>query len=234
MQDSTPPLTQPLLARGREAEEHGARGRGAAPSPQTKGKALHPRFTDVNQTLKFDKHKLGVFYLLTGVVCLALGILGVSYDTSVERKPILYGMVVLGFALSGYGLHRTFNSGKPLLVISPSGIALDIEFVKTIFVPWQEVHRVQKTSKDTVSVAVSKNFYNRAIHVSNLFLRGPGWSEAFADYGDTVEIRLSSKVVPASVDELLAALDTRWNAFVNTKPDPGKTGNVHARGTSQA
>ncbi len=191
-----------------------------------RGKAVHPRFTDVNQTLQFDKHKIGLFYLFVGLICLGLGILGVSYDTSRERKPILYGMVVLGFALSGYGLHRTFNSGKPLLVLSPSGLALDIEFVKTVFVPWQEVRRVQKTSQDTVSVAVSKNFYNRAIHVSNLFLRGPGWSEAFADYGDTVEIRLNSKVVPAKVDEMLAALEARWNAFGKTMPEPGNKGSA--------
>jgi hypothetical protein len=181
---------------------------------------MHPKFTDANSILKFGREKIGRFFLGLGVVCLTVGILGVSFDTSRERKPILYGMVVLGFALSGYGMHRTFNSGKPLLVISPSGIALDIEFVKTIFVPWQEVRSVQKTAKDTVSVGVSKSFYNRAIHVSNLFLRGPGWSEAFVDYGDTVEIRLSSKVIAASLDEIFVALETRWMAFRNNKPSP--------------
>lgn len=181
---------------------------------------MHPKFTDVNYILKFGREKIGRFFLGLGVVCLAVGILGVSFDQSRDRKPTTYLLVVLGFALTGYGMHRTFDTRRPLLVLSPAGLALDIEWARNFVVPWHEVRSIKKTSQGIVAATVSKDFYDRNIHVANPLLRGPGWGNAFIRSGDSVEIRLSSKVIAASLDEIFTALETRWAAFREKKPAP--------------
>lgn len=179
---------------------------------------MHPKFTDANSILKFGREKIGRFFLGLGVACLAVGIFGVSFDQSRDRKPTTYLLVVFGFGLTGYGMHRTFDTKRPLLVLSPTGLALDIEWTRRFVVPWHEVRGVKKTSQGIVAATVSKDFYDRNIHVANPLLRGPGWNSTFVQTGDTVEIRLNSKVIAASLDQIFTALEARWMTFRNNKP----------------
>lgn len=196
---------------------------------------MHPKFTDVNYTLKFGREKIAWKFLVIGLLCLAFGIYGVSYDDSSNRKLMAWVALVLGFGLSGYGLHHSFNAGKPLAMLSPAGVELHIEWVKTFLIPWHEVRSVEKidvsvparmgstTFKDVTAVVVTKRFYDRVIHVSNPLLRGPGWNNAFIDNGDTVQVALNHAVLPASAEEIYAAVDARWRAFRDRKPAHAKS-----------
>jgi hypothetical protein len=193
---------------------------------------VHSKYTDANYTLKFGRQKVARAFLILGVLCIAIGIFGTSADfIRGHEKYIVYFAFALGVFLTGYGLHHTFNAGTPIAVLSPSGIALDIEWVKNFLIPWHEVKAVEKidvrvptkgwykTYKDVTAVVVSKRFYDRVVHIDNAILRGPGWDHNFIDSGDTVQIALSHAVLPASAVEIFAAVDTRWKAFRDkTKP----------------
>lgn len=193
---------------------------------------VHPKFTDVNYVLKFGREKVLRSFLIIGLLSLAVGIFGASFDLVRENeKYIAYIAFVLGVLLTGYAMHGTFNKGTPIAVLSPSGITLDIEWVKNFLVPWHEVNAVEKidvtvptrgwykTIRGVTAVVVSKSFYDRIVHVDNPILRGPGWDNAFIDNGDTVQITLNHAVLPASAEEIFVAVDTRWKAFRDkTKP----------------
>ena len=187
---------------------------------------MHPKYTDVNYTLKFGRQKVLRHFLVLGVLCLIVGIVGTSWDgVRGKDKYIAYFAFAIGVLLTGYAMHGTFNKTTPIAVLSPSGIVLDIEWVKNFLIPWHEVKAVEKidvqvpprgwhkTISDVTAVVVSKAFYDRVVHVDNPFLRGPGWDSAFIDNGDTVQVTLNHAVLPASADEIFAAVDTRWKAF---------------------
>lgn len=191
---------------------------------------MDPKFTDPNKVLKFGREKVLRSFLVIGLIALAIGIYGVSYDTTRGLKPVAYACFGIGLALCVYAMHGTFNPGKPIAVLSPDGIELDIEWVKTFLIPWHKVKNVDKidvrvptrgwyrTYKGVTAVVIAKSFYEREIHVGNAILRGPGWSNAFIDNGDTVQVALSYAVLPASAEEIFAAVDTRWKAFRDVKP----------------
>jgi hypothetical protein len=193
---------------------------------------LHPKYTDVNHVLKFGRQKVARYFLILGVLCIGVGILGTSSSAfRGHEKYIAYGAFVLGVLLTGYGLHHSLNAGKPIAALSPSGIALNIEWVKDFLIPWHEVKAVEKidirvptkgwytTYKDVTAVVISKSFYERFVHVNNALLRGPGWDHNFIDAGDVVKVALNYAVLPASAEEIYTAVDTRWRAFRhNTAP----------------
>lgn len=191
---------------------------------------MDPKYTDVNRTLQFSRSKILRKFFIVGLLCLGIGIYGSSFDNNPRRKPVAYISFVLGILLTGYALHHTVRPGKPVLVLSPAGIRLDIEWVKTFLIPWDEVRAVRKidvtlptrgwhrTFKDVTAVVVSKAFYDRVIHVSSAFQRGPGWDSAFIDNGDTVDVTLSYLSLPASAGEIYAAVEARWKAFRDKQP----------------
>jgi hypothetical protein len=198
--------------------------------------AVHPKFTDVNYTLKFGRQKVLRSFLVLGVLCLIIGIVGTSYGgLRGTDKYIPYVAFAVGLALTGYAMHGTFNKTTPIAVLSPSGIVLDIEWVKNFLIPWHEVKAVEKidisvptkgwyrTYKDVTAVVVSKTFYDRTIHVSNPLLRGPGWEHNFIDNGDTVQVALNHAVLPATAEEIYAAVDSRWKAFRDKTNPKAKT-----------
>jgi hypothetical protein len=192
---------------------------------------VHPKYTDVNYTLKFGRQKIARYFLVLGLLCLVIGIVGTSTSLARGKEQYLpYIAFVVGVLLTGYGLHHNFNAGTPIAVLSPSGIALNIEWVKDFLIPWHEVKAVEKidvrvptrgwykTYEDVTAVVVSKKFYERFVHVDNVILRGPGWEHNFIDNGDTVQIALNYAVLPASAEEIFAAADSRWKAFRDKKP----------------
>jgi hypothetical protein len=190
------------------------------------GTAMNPIYTDVNYVLKFGRQKVLRSFLVIGLLALAVGIFGASSDFIRDgEKYIAYVAFALGVLLTGYAMHGTFNKTTPIAVLSPSGIALDIEWVKNFLIPWHEVKAVEKidvrvptrrwyrTIKDVTALVVSKSFYDRIIHVDNPILRGPGWNNAFIDNGDTVQVTLNHAILPASAEEIFVAADARWKAF---------------------
>lgn len=194
---------------------------------------MHPKYTDANYTLKFGRQKVARHFLIIGVLGIGVGILITSSDAfRGNEKYMGYFLFALGALLTGYGLHHSFSAGTPIAVLSPSGVTLDIEWVKNFHIPWHAVKAVEKidvrvptkgwytTYKNVTALVVSKKFYESFVHVENPILRGPGWEHNFIDNGDTVQIALNYAVLPASAEEIYAAVDVRWKAFRDKKPAP--------------
>jgi hypothetical protein len=190
--------------------------------------------TDPNRTLRFHATKVGRWFLGCGLVGLAAG--GVLFwlqpaDFNAFEWFMLYATLLVSPVATLYGLHRWLGRGRPMLVLSPAGLRLHIDFVKTIDIPW---HAVQGVTKDTITgsfrgrpvqfndvtvVHVSKEFYDRHIHIGSWLLRGPGWHHNFIPKGDVVQVALHHAAMNATSAELYTAAETRWRAFRDVKPD---------------
>lgn len=190
--------------------------------------ALPREITDVHRTLAYGRHKVNRKFLFMGAVLLALGLLLLqlprsSFDT--YDRVMLVFTFLLGGGMTLYALYRSLFPGKPMLVLSPEGIRLHIEWVKDIVIPWREVRGV-----DSVDISgrfrgrlvhfpgvtvflVSRAFYDKYIHVGSWLLRGPGWDSNFIAKDGLVQVALHHEVLPATARELRTAVETRWLAF---------------------
>ncbi len=192
---------------------------------------MDPKYTDPNYVLKFSRAKLGQKYFIIGAISLAFGILFINFGGKPDIAFVGYVLIALGFAICMYEMHRYFHPGKPILTLAPDGLRFNIEWVKELFVPWHEVKALRsitvadRTSRspfpskfDNVTALVLTNeFYERAIHVNNLLLRGPGWGNMFIadERNNVMQFALHHAVLPVTAEELYAAVEARWSAFRN-------------------
>lgn len=197
------------------------------------------KVTDVQKTLSYGSGKMGRTFLRLGLTALAasgvLVFLQPSDFSKFEWAMTYFGLAV-GAACALYGLDRWLRP-KPLLVLSPRGVQITLDTLKTFLIPWDEVKGVEQTDITgtyrgrTVTVIgvtvvlVSRAFYETHIHVDSLVLRGPGWEFHFIPKGDLVQVALHHENLPASAIELREAVTFRWNAFRDAKPVP-----AHATG----
>ena len=184
--------------------------------------------TDVRQVLRYGREKVNRKWLAIGLVLLAIGV-GFAFWQPGGFKEYDWFMtglsIVLGVFMTGYALFRMLAPGKPLLALSPDGLRLTIEWVKTIRIPWHEVRgvdtiditgRIRGTRLDyhgVTVVLVSQAFYDRHIHIKSWFLRGPGWDMNFIPKGRLMQVALHHEVLPVEAHELRAAVEARWLAF---------------------
>ncbi len=185
---------------------------------------MDPKFIDVNQTLSFGKEKqawklaaFSGFGLAIGIFCIYTG----------DRDLMLPGWVCIAVCgpITAFYLYRTLDPGTPFLILSPDGIFIFIEFVKQVKIPWNEVHGVDQIDIESnfrgdkivhpnVTVfLVTRRFYDRFIHVDNWLLQGPNWNAYYVPKGDMMQVALHDSILPATSDELRAAVESRWKAF---------------------
>lgn len=203
-----------------------------------KSSAVNAKFTDVTQTLKFGREKVGQKFFIIGVAGLVFGALMIAFGGKRDIEFAGYAAAILGFALCMYEMHRFFHPGKPMLTLAPDGLRFNIEFVKEIFVPWHEVKALRRIEvedrsgaskwplrakfENVLALLVTDAFYHRAIHVANPILRGPGWSNLFIpdEENNVVQFALHHEVLPVTAEELYAAVEARWMAFREKKAAP--------------
>lgn len=188
--------------------------------------------TDMQRTVVYTTSKLGAWFLRMGLVALAAGGFLVWLQPS-DFGPFDWTMVVAALAIGGasalYGLSR-WLSPQPMLTLSPAGLRLHIDFVKTVLIPWHAIQGVDSIDisgrvgrhdvflPDVTVVLVTRAFYDRNIHVRSWFLRGPGWDTNFVPKGDMMQVALQHEALPATAAELRAAVEARWNAFRHARP----------------
>jgi hypothetical protein len=186
--------------------------------------------TDVRRTLSYGHEKMAVPYVIIGALSFMIGVYGMFYAHDFSRQPMYWLALAAGAACLAYGFYRTAIPGQ-LLKLSPAGIHLHIDMVKTVLIPWHEVHAVERTditvpyrggtaTFPNVTVAVvSEGFYDPVIHADSLLLRGPGWDAWFIHKDGMVQVALHHDVIPAKAEELHSAVMARWTAF----RDAGRT-----------
>lgn len=194
--------------------------------------------TDPNRTLSWYPTKVGRWFLGYGLAGLAAG--GVLLwlqpdDFTAFEWFMLYLTLLVSVTCTLYGLHRWLKRGTPLLVLSPAGLRIHIDFVMTVEIPWREVRGLEKATvtgtfrgnpvrfTDVTLVLVGKDFYDRRIHIADALLRGPGWEQNFIVKGDIVQVALHHAAMNATAPELYSAVETRLRAFGDPKALPENT-----------
>jgi hypothetical protein len=200
------------------------------------------KVTDVQKTLSYGSGKMGRRILRLGLtafaVCGALVWLQPPKFSSLEWT-MTYAGIAIGAVCTLYGLDRWLRP-KPLLVLSPRGLQITLDTLKTFLIPWHDVKGVDtiditasyrgrlETIFGVTVVLVTRAFYDQHIHVNSFIMRGPGWDFHFVPkndlvMGDLVQVALHHGNLPATAIELREAVTFRWNAFRDRKqaPPPG-------------
>lgn len=186
--------------------------------------------TDVQKTLSYHGGKLGGWFLRMGVTALVAGTVLVFLQPDGAFEWFMIGLTLtVGAGSALYGFSR-WRSPKPMLTLSPAGLRLHMEFVKTVLIPWREIHGVDSIDisgrvagrdaylPDVTVVLVTRAFYDRYIHVRSWLLRGPAWHMNFIPKGELMQVALHHEFLAATAAELRAAVEARWAAFRDAKP----------------
>jgi hypothetical protein len=185
----------------------------------------------LHRTLAYRFDKTLVESLPFALFLLLLGLSALAFIEDRAAKLIFPCAIVIatGGGLLLFGLCRRVVPSKPLLTLSPAGILFRVPWVKEFLIPWREIQAVTVRDvsalypslkyrrrvhfHDVTAVRVSKAFYDRKIHVTSFFLRGPGWSNTFFEDGDHVDVALHHELFSIPADELRNAVLARWHAF---------------------
>lgn len=194
--------------------------------------------TDAQKTVVYSSSRMGRKFFRLGltafVACAVLVWLQPSDFGPFQWAMVAFGLVV-GGACALYGLSR-WLAPQPMLTLSPAGLRLHIDFVKTVLIPWHAIQGVDsidisgRVGRQSVFlpgvtvVLVTRTFYDRHIHVGSWFLRGPGWDVSFIPKGDMMQVALQHEALPATAAELRAAVEARWGAFRHTRPETESVG----------
>lgn len=189
---------------------------------------MDPRYTDANQVLHFSRTRLGWQYFVIGAIGLGFGALLIAAGGRKDFVGAGYVLVLIGFLLCMYAMHRHFHPGKPLLSLGLDGVRFKLDLMKELHVPWHEVKALRKIDVSDVTargpfagsfhgvtaLVISNAYYDRHLDPGNLLLRGPGWGNLFIPGDDgRMQFALYGGLVSLSEHELFTAVETRWKAF---------------------
>lgn len=192
---------------------------------------------DIHQILEYRADTAIVRMLPVGLALCFLGLLGLALLDADRPSGRDFAELILaigicltaGIGIIGLALWKRFNRSRPVFVLSPAGVHYRIPWVKEFVVPWREIRGVDAiditssnwsirrpgtiTFSDVTAVLVSKEFYDAYIHVSSLFLRGPGWGNVFVPKDALVQMALHHELVSVEPRALREAVKARWQAF---------------------
>jgi hypothetical protein len=179
--------------------------------------------TDVNRVLTFGREKLARKQLTFAAVAAGVGLLSVLVGgDDVSLAYVGWGLIVFGVGYAGWEFSKTTQKQKPLLVLSSEGIGMRIEGATEFLIPWSEVHGVDSitveglrgaTFDNVTVVLVTRDFYDRVIHVDSFIRRGPGWDSFFIPHDSMMQVALHHAFLPVEAPDLLAAVEARYRAF---------------------
>ncbi|HET7715976.1 MAG TPA: STM3941 family protein [Bauldia sp.] len=184
---------------------------------------MEPAGSRIDQTLTFGREKLGRRHLLFAAICAGVGLLSVLVGGDDPPLTVVgWGLIVFGVGLAGWEFSKTTRTQKPLLVLSPKGIYMHLEGATEFTIPWAEVRGVDSITVEGVRgatfdnvtvVLVTRDFYERVIHVDSFIRRGPGWDAIFIPRDSMVQVALHHEILPVTASDLLAAVEARYRAF---------------------
>ena len=185
------------------------------------------RATDIQKTVVYNSGRVGGWFLRRGAVALIACAVLIPLqpdDFGAGQWTMVAAGIVAGGACALYGFSR-WKSPQPMVTLSPAGLRLHMEFVKTVLIPWKEVHGVDsidiggtvggepKFLSGVTVVLVGRAFYDRYIHVNSWLLRGPAWHMNFVPKGDQMQVALHHEMLQTTAAELRAAVESRWRGF---------------------
>jgi hypothetical protein len=188
-----------------------------------------PAATDVHRTVEYRSDRWVVSWLPYTLLFSAVGLYMVVYEYGRHRSG---GVVVLAIcgAASLFLLYRWFTPGRARLMLTPAGLQMHAGG-RDILIPWREIASIETTElkvrnwgrgsvlfpyitfHDCTIARISRQFYEEAIHVPSVFMRGPGWEGVFQPDGDGMRIALHHEQFCVTPQEVRAPVEARWRAF---------------------
>lgn len=144
-------------------------------------------------------------------------------------------LLLLGVVWVVYVVGRHMAGSRATLRLEPAGIRMHAPGLEEFRIPWTEVQSVEKIDiastswwtvrsylmifHDVTAITISKDFYDRSLHVRSAFMRGPGWESVFIEKGPVVQMALHHDMFAIAPEAIRIPVEARWKAY-RDQPSP--------------
>jgi len=182
----------------------------------------------------FALHML-IFFVVVTIIAFTIAAIGGSarwatgvfgslrWSTMINPPPHVFGwmMIFLGIGWIVFAVFRHFRPGRPVLMLTPAGVAFHKSWLPDLFIPWQDVRGVgpfepggrPAANPQVITVLVAHEFYEQHIAPKRRFFAPPGSEYMFHPAGEMVQVVLNTAEVAVAIEDYRIPIETRWTAF---------------------
>lgn len=175
-----------------------------------------------------------IFALVAGIITVVAGRTGdlhghggARWGSLVDPPLPVFGWMLIqgGVGWIAYAILRHLRPGRPIVVLSPLGIALHRPWLRNVTIAWPDVLGVgpvqiensaggrPHTNPNVIAVTVAGDFHERSILPKLSRLAPPHFEFMFRPKGEAMQVVLSSPDLVVAPKDLLAPMEARWQAF---------------------
>jgi len=138
----------------------------------------------------------------------------------------VFGWMLLYLGTFGiaFVLFRHFYPARPVIRLSPGGIAFHRNWLRDLFIPWQDVKGVGALEwpnagrgstiyPQAAAIMVTKDFYESHIAPKRSVLSPPGSERMFVPNGPLMQMVLTSPELVVAPNDIRVPIEARWKAF---------------------
>lgn len=194
-------------------------------------------YVNVNARVVWSRYKLHRARLIMAILGIAAGVVIAILGSAKFDFFLGWGTLAISFPWAFYETYCLLKPNSALIELLPEGIIFR-NTTEHFIVPWPEIEAIDTIDVHTkirgrkvvfpgvTVVAVSKEFYDRVIHVDNFIMRGPGWDGNFIPKGENqMQLALHHELLPPSASEVRRQVEERWKAFRQPAPVTSAHGN---------
>lgn len=133
-------------------------------------------------------------------------------------------LLYLGTLGIAFVLFRHLYPARPVIRLSPAGIAFHRNWLRDVFIPWQDVKGVgplewpnpggaSSIYPQSAAITVTREFYERHIAPKRSSLSPPGSERMFAPNGPLMQMVLTSPELVVAPKDIRIPIEARWKAF---------------------
>lgn len=131
-------------------------------------------------------------------------------------------MIYMGVIWIAFALYRHIRPARPILALSPAGVAYHRSWLKDLLIPWSEIREVGridvtnllgKSHPYAVFVVISRDFFERQVAPKINLLAPPGAENIFAPKGEAIRMVLTTTELIVSIEDMRMSIEARWKAF---------------------
>lgn len=184
----------------------------------------------ISAFLEFPIHLLIFCFVVVIIVAVAGSIgdtAGVSgrlqWSMLIKPPNVVFGwmLIYLGLAWTAFALIRHFRPARPVVSLTPAGVAYHRSWLRDLLIPWQDIQGVgpvalegiPATNPNVIVVVITRNFYEQHIAPKRSFFEPPDTDFMFRPKGDMMQMALTSNEVRVSPDDYRVPIEARWKAF---------------------
>ncbi len=138
----------------------------------------------------------------------------------------VFGWMLLYLGTSGiaFVLFRHFYPARPVIRLSPAGIAFHRNWLRDLFIPWQDVKGVGPLEwpnpgggstiyPHAAAITVTREFYESHIAPKRSILSPPGSERMFVPNGPLMQMVLNSPELVVAPKDIRVPIEARWKEF---------------------